>query len=71
MNFTTSFLSVYPITAWKVSKYGEYSVRMQEDTDQKNFVFGHFTQVHFTIEVTFPGFGKKLQTNLGLFVKCC
>ena len=49
----------------------EYSVRMQEDTGQKNFVFEHFTQVHFIIEVTFPGFGKKSQTNLGLFVKCC
>ena len=35
-------------TAWKVSKYrvfpGPYSVRMRENTDQKNSVFGRFSR---------------------------
>ena len=30
-------------TAWKVPKYGVFSVQIQENADQKNFVFGHFS----------------------------
>ena len=48
-------------TVWKVSKYGvfsgpyfpPYSVQMQENTDQKNSVFGHFSRSAKSIMLAF------------------
>ena len=32
------------ITAWKVSVFGVFPVRMLENTDQKNSEYGHFIE---------------------------